>query len=192
MKHKLKYPNLTLFGISVLMAVLFSWFGVFGALFTSIGSLGYVGAFIVGLLFPATFTAPLATAALFYLGASYDPTSTIILATLGAIFGDLIIFTFVKDHTLVEIKEIRAAYKASHQSHDHYRRHEALIKLFQQKPFHALALFIGGLAILSPLPDELGVAIFASYGVHLKRFIPLSAALNGAGIAVIVLLGTGS
>ena len=113
MKHRFKYPDLTLFGISVLAAVLFSWLGVFDTLFAGIGSLDYVGALIAGFLFPITFTTSFATAALFYLGANHDPTSTIMLATLGAVFGDLTIFTFIKDHTLAEIKPIELTTRAT-------------------------------------------------------------------------------
>lgn len=189
MKLRIKYPNLTLFFVSVVLAVILSIMGVFDTLFADLGSLGYVGAFIAGLLFPITFTAPIATAALLYIGAHFDLVSSTLLATFGALIGDLVIFTFVKDRTLTEIEEIRSEYRIAHRTHDHYRRHKALRDLFHSKPFHALGLFLGGVLILSPFPDELGVAILASYKVDVKKFVPLSFLLNGVGILLILLIG---
>ena len=189
MKLRIKYPNITLFISSVTLAIILYYFGVFDMLFADLGSFGYVGAFIAGLLFPITFTAPIATVALFYIGGHYDVTTSAILATFGALVGDLVIFTFIKDGTLSEVHEIRKQYIKDHREHDHYKRHTALLELFHSKPFHALALFIGGLLILSPFPDELGVAILASYKVDIKKFIPLSFILNGIGILIILLMG---
>ena len=189
MKLKIKYPNLTLFFISVILAIALSLMGVFDMLFANLGSLGYVGAFIAGLLFPITFTAPVATAALFYIGAHYDLVSSALLAAFGALIGDLIIFTFIKDKTLSEIEDIRSEYRIAHRTHDHYRRHKALLDLFHNKSFHALALFLGGVLILSPFPDELGVAILASYKIDIKKFVPLSFLLNGIGVLIVLLLG---
>jgi hypothetical protein len=189
MKFRIKYPNITLFILSIALAIVLHLTGVFEILFSDLGSFGYVGAFIAGLLFPITFTAPIATAALFYIGGNYDILSSALLATFGALVGDLVIFTFIKDRTLSEIHEIRKQYRIEHRNHDHHRRHKALVDLFQSKPFHAIALFLGGLLIISPFPDELGVAILASYKVGIKKFIPLSFILNGLGILIILLMG---
>ncbi|MEX2054170.1 MAG: hypothetical protein WD883_01355 [Candidatus Colwellbacteria bacterium] len=189
MKLKIKYPNLTLLGISILVGALLAYFGVFDRLLGNLGALGYVGAFVAGLLFPITFTAPIASFAFFYLGAHYHVGAVTLLGAAGALVGDLVIFTFVKDRTLAEIEEIRSTHRINHRTHDHYRRHRALVELFKTKPFHALALFIGGLMILSPLPDELGIAILASYKVSIKNFIPLSLMLNAIGIYLLVMAG---
>ncbi|MBU2101297.1 hypothetical protein KKH05_01085 [Patescibacteria group bacterium] len=186
---KLKYPNLTFFVFSVLLALVLAWFGVLDRVFVEFGDLGYAGALLAGLLLPITFTAPIATVTLFYLGGHYEVVPLVLLATFGALIGDLIIFTFVKDRTLAEIESIRAEYRADHRKHDHYKRHKALLDLFRSKPFHALALFVGALLIASPFPDELGVAIFASYRLNIHKFIPLSLFLNGIGIWLIILAG---
>jgi len=186
---RIKYPNLTLLAISIIIGSLLAYFGVFDRLFGGLGALGYVGALFVGMLFPITFTAPIATFALFYLGEHFHVGAVTIIAAVGALFGDLAIFTFVRDRTLKEVEEIRSEYRIEHRTHDHYRRHKALVQLFHSKPFHALSLFIGGLVILSPIPDELGIAILASYKVHMKKFIPISLALNAVGIWLIVMAG---
>ncbi|MDP3953204.1 MAG: hypothetical protein Q8P99_00035 [bacterium] len=189
MKLLPKYPNLTLFGFSILVGVSLAYFGVFDELFGSLGALGYVGALVAGILLPITFTAPIATITLFYLGGHYDVGTVTLLGAVGALIGDLGIFIFVKDGTMAEIEGIRSEYRINHRTHGHYRRHRALVDLFKSKPFHALSLFIGGLLILSPFPDELGIAIFASYKVNIKKFIPLSLTLNTIGVWLVVMAG---
>lgn len=191
MRFRIKYPNITILTLSIVVAVVLFNSGVLDNIFGSLGSFGYVGALIAGILLPITFTSPIATVALLELAQLYDPLTTAILALVGALIGDLGIYTFVKDGTLSEIEKIRTEYRVAHRTHDHYRRHLALVELFKTKPFHALAVFIGGLMILLPVfPDELGVGILASYRVNIKYFIPVSLVLNGIGIWIIVYAGS--
>ncbi|MCR4261262.1 MAG: hypothetical protein NUV96_02960, partial [Candidatus Colwellbacteria bacterium] len=149
----------------------------------------YLGAFIAGVLFPITFTSPIAAFAFFYLGEHYNLLAVTGLGALGAVLGDLIIFTFIKDGTLAEIEKIREQHKIAHPIFGHRERHKELAKLFHSKPFHALALFIGGILILLPGPDEFGIAIFASYKLNMKKFIPISLALNTISILLVTLAG---
>ena len=87
------------------------------------------------------------------------------------------------------IREIREEHRIAHPIHGHKKRHEALVTLFHTKPFHALAMFIGGLFILLPGPDEVGIAIFSSYKMNSKKFILLSLALNAASVWIVMLAG---
>ncbi len=189
MKLRIKYPNLTLLAASTLFAIVLTYFNAFEKFFESLGSFGYLGAFIAGILFPITFTSPIAVFAFFYLGQHYHLLSVVGLGAIGAVLGDLIIFTFIKGGTIAEIEEIRREHRIAHPVHGHRKRHEALVKLFRSKPFHALALFIGGLLILMPGPDEFGIAILALYKMDTKKFIPLSLILNTGSILLVTLVG---
>ena len=173
-----------------MFAIGLTYFNVFDTFFSYLGNFGYLGAFIAGILFPITFTSPIAVFAFFYLGSHYNLLIVTGLGAIGALLGDLIIFTFIKDGTIAEIEEIRREHRIAHPIHGHLKRHEALVRLFHSKPFHALALFIGGILILLPGPDEFGIAIFASYNVDMKKFIPLSLALNTASIWLVTLAGS--
>ena len=153
------------------------------------GNFGYLGAFIAGILFPITFTSPNAAFAFFYLGGHYNIFLVTGIGALGAVLGDLIIFTFVKDGIIMEIEKIREEHKVAHPIHGHLKRHEAFVKLFHSRPFHALALFVGGLLILLPGPDEFGIAILASYKFNMKKFVPISLILNTASIYLVTLAG---
>ncbi len=60
----------------------------------SIGSLGYLGAFITGIFFVSTFTVVPAAVVLFNLADHLHPLEVALLAGLGAMAGDYIIFRF--------------------------------------------------------------------------------------------------
>ncbi|MCR4260875.1 MAG: hypothetical protein NUV96_00815, partial [Candidatus Colwellbacteria bacterium] len=72
MRLRIKYPNLTLLGLSVVVAIVLTRFDVFDRTFGVLGDFGYLGAFIAGVLFPITFTSPIAAFAFFYLGEHYN------------------------------------------------------------------------------------------------------------------------
>src|SRR3989338_893590 len=189
MKLRIKYPNLTLLGASVVVAIALTHFNVFDKTFGALGDFGYLGAFVAGILFPITFTSPIAAFAFFYLGEHYNLLAVTGLGTIGAVLGDLIIFTFMKDGTIAEIEKIREQHKIAHPIYGHRERHKALVKLFHSRPFHSLSLFVGAVLILLPGPDEFGIAIFASYKLKMKKFIPVSLALNTISILLVTLAG---
>ena len=68
MKLRIKYPNLTMLGASVLFSIALTYIDFFDKFFGAMGNFGYLGAFIAGILFPITFTSPIAAFAFFYLG----------------------------------------------------------------------------------------------------------------------------
>ena len=189
MKFRIKYPNITLLGLSIVAVVLMARLGVIDEAFGHLGKFQYIGALLAGILFPITFTSPIAVAALYYMGEHYGLGSTVIFGAIGAAIGDFIIFNFIEGATLKEIEEIREEHRIAHPIHGHKKRHEALVTLFHTKPFHALAMFIGGLFILLPGPDEVGIAIFSSYKMNSKKFILLSLALNAASVWIVMLAG---
>ena len=189
MKFRIKYPNLTLLGLSIFISAGLVHVGVMDKVLGHLENLQYVGAFIAGVLFPITFTSPVAVTALYYMGAHYGIMSTVILGAIGAVVVDFIIFNFLKDKTIKEIEQIRTEHRIAHPIHGHKKRHEALVTLFHTKPFHALAMFIGGVFILLPGPDEIGIAILSSYKMNSKKFILLSLVLNTASVWVVILAG---
>ena len=182
---KLKYPNLTFFGLSILAAVVLVWLGFFEKFFSGLGELGYFGAFIAGAIMPFTFAAPMATVSFFYLGEFYNPVGVALWGGLGAVVADLLIFSFFKGGIFKELEEIWQ----EHSRHNHPWRHAFLVGLFHTKLFHFISLFTAGLLILSPFPDEIGIAVFAYYKLPLKKLVPLSFLMNSIGIWIIVGVG---
>ncbi|OGY58493.1 MAG: hypothetical protein A3H06_02195 [Candidatus Colwellbacteria bacterium RIFCSPLOWO2_12_FULL_44_13] len=179
----MKYPNLLLFTIAVFIAVFLAWSGILEFLAGALGTLGYLGALFVGMLFAFSFTAPLAAVTFYFLGEFHNPFLIALLGGVGAAFGDFAIFGFLKNRLFTELEELW-------ERHNHAFRKDFVTHLFHTRLFHGLGLFLAGVLILSPLPDELGVAIFAYYNLKPQQLLPLSAALNGLGIFFIAAFGS--
>lgn len=144
---------------------------------TKIGSLGYFGAFLAGIFFVSTFTVAPSAIVLFYLASQMNLWLIALSAGLGAVFGDFLIFSFLKDGVFEEIKPV-------------FRRvtGERLQKLFETPHFGRLSMVLGAIIIASPLPDETGLALLGLSKIKRWQFFLLSFVLNTVGIFIIILL----
>lgn len=170
---RIKYPNIILFVLSATIAVILSWVGVFEYL-AHIGDLGYVGAFVAGLLWPFTFVTPLATAGFFYLGQANNIWGVIALGSIGAFFSDLFIWRFFKGGIFDEFEKIWEIYENHHRRRFTQKHKLHLIQLFHSRPFHFINLFLGVTVLFSPLPDEIGLEMLAYYKLGPGKFVLLS------------------
>lgn len=171
-----KYKNSVLALLSVALAVfLYSYEPLHQYLF-KLSSLGYIGAFLSGILFVWTFTAATGALMLLILAETLSPIEIGLIAGLGAITGDLFIFRFVKDGLAGEINDIY--------NHIDHKKH--LKKLFHSKYFSWTLPVIGAIIIASPLPDELGVSLISISKMSTFKFVILSYFLNSIGIFLII------
>lgn len=139
---------------------------------------GYLGIFISGILYVFSFTAPIATALILIFSTNKNIIFLGLIAGVGSLVGDFLIFHFIRISFADEIKE--------------FSQHKVSIftlnkipKLYQKY----LAYALGSIFIATPLPDEIGVTILASSKeVKLKHFGIISYVLNTAGIFLIILL----
>ena len=187
---RIKYPNITLFIASLVLAFVLSKAGVFEAL-EGLGGLGYLGVFVSGLIFPFTFAAPLAAASFFYLGQAINLWTLIAIGSAGALVSDLLISRFFKGGIFTEMEDIWKKYESyekrrHHFSHVH-RPH--LIQLFHTRPFHFLSLFLAILVLFSPLPDEIGMEMLAYHHLKRRRLIFLSLVSSAVAIWLAVNAG---
>jgi uncharacterized membrane protein YdjX (TVP38/TMEM64 family) len=174
--HKWKYKNITLAFIGVGLAVLLSQFEWFHAFLIHLGSFGYMGAFFAGMLFVSTFTVATSALVLLTLAETLSPIEIGLIAGLGAVVGDIIIFHLIKDTLSHELEEIfRNFDKKKHLKH-----------LFHTKYFNWMLPVFGAIIIASPLPDELGVSLMGLSKMNTLKFILLSYVLNSIGIFLIV------
>lgn len=175
-----KYKNITILIISILFA-LFLWrFEAFHEFILGLGNLGYLGAFLAGILFVWIFSMPTALLILLTLSQSgvLSPIEIGLIAGLGAVVGDLIIFKFVRDGLSGEIEEIYTKYGGKH-----------LSNIIRSRYFHWTLPIIGAVVIASPLPDEIGVSLLGISKMKTFNFIILSFTLNSLGIYIVVILG---
>lgn len=174
--RKLKYKNLTILFLSIVFALILSGFEGFHSFLLSLGSLGYIGAFMAGMLFVSTFTVTTGAVILFVLAEKLSPVEIGIIAGLGAVLGDFAIFKFVKDGLAEEVREVYE--KIDHNNH--------VLKLLHTNYFSWLFPVFGAIVIASPLPDEIGVSLMGISKMKTYQFFILSFVLNAIGIFVVV------
>ena len=176
---KLKYPKLLLLLITFVLAhIIFSGRN-FQPLNDVLSSLGYFGTFLAGILFVYGFTAAPATAILLIIAKEQNIILAGLIAGLGALAGDLLIFRFIRHSFADETGEL------SKEKSLNYINNK-IPKTLKKYSILTLAGFI----IASPLPDEIGVSLLAvATTVSTKVFSVISYILNTAGIFVILLMG---
>ncbi len=139
---------------------------------------GYLGIFISGILYVFSFTAPIATALILIFSTNKSIIILSLIAGIGSLVGDIVIFHFIRVSFGDEIKEL-----------SNHKFSLFTLGKIPQRYRKYLAYIIGAFFIATPLPDEIGVTILASSKeVKLKYFGIISYILNTAGIFLIILL----
>ena len=170
-----RYKNLTILGLGLGLAVFLYRFEAFHTALLSLGSWGYGGAFLAGLLFVSSFTVATGAVILMVLAEKLVLLEVALLAGLGAVLGDLLIFRFVKDDLIDEVKPIFVRFGGKH-----------LLALLHTHYFSWFLPILGAVIIASPLPDELGVTLIGVSKMSTISFLMLSFALNSIGIFLVI------
>lgn len=160
--------------LSVFTAIILAKTGALESIITSTQEVRFIGSFIAGILFVSVFTVAPATVALGEIAQSNSVIAVAIVGGLGALVGDLIIFSFVRTKVSEDFSYLIKISKS-----------EKLISVFKLKLFRWMIPFVGALIIASPLPDEIGVTMMGLSKLKTAFFIPLSFVLNSAGILII-------
>lgn len=171
-----RYKNLALLFLSIIFAFFLSRIEVFHTFLLSLGSFGYFGAFVAGILFVSTFTVATGAVILLTLAETLSPLEIGIIAGLGAVSGDFTIFRFVKDNLTNELTGV----------YNHFDSKHHLIKLLHSRYFSWTLPVIGAIIIASPFPDELGVSLLGIAKMKTYQFLIVSFLLNAIGIFLVV------
>ena len=174
--HTWKYKNLTIVFFSFVFALLLSRVELFHTFLLHLGGYGFVGAFIAGMLFVSMFTVATSALILLTLAEVLSPLEIGLIAGLGAVAGDMIIFHYVKDNVSKEMKDI----------YHQFDKKKHMQKLFHSKYFTWMLPVIGAVIIASPFPDELGISLIGLSNVRIARFTIISYILNSIGIFLVV------
>lgn len=177
-KDEYKYPNLSLFFTILFFTYIFSREGVLQQWVSGIENLGYFGVFLTGIFFISTFTVTPATAILFLMLDRFSIPEIALIAGIGSVVGDFIIFRFIKDDLVDELKDVFKKVGGDSMIRLHWVAHT--------RYFGWLGPVIGALIIASPLPDELGVGLLGIYKMDNKKFLLLSWILNTIGIFMLL------
>lgn len=176
MWRKWKFKNLTFFIISILVAFFVSQSDEFYYFLHHIGQFEYLGAFIGGILYVSTFTVATGAVILIFLSDIIPTWQLVLVAALGSVFGDMVIFKFIKDKLSNELELV----------YDQIDSHQHIAKLMHTKYFSWTMPVIGGLIIASPFPDELGVSLMGISKMSTVRFFIITFILDLLGIFLLV------
>lgn len=173
--HHYKYKNLFLLFVGIFLALLLSLNQDFHSFLLRLGGLGYIGAFLAGILFVSMFTVATGGLILFILAQSLHPLEIAILAGIGGVVGDFIIFRFIKDDLIAEITPIYEGIGGNH-----------LTKILHTKYFSWTLPVIGAILIASPLPDEVGVSLMGIAKMKTYQFLIIAFVLDAIGVFLVV------
>ncbi len=179
-KRKIRYPKLSLFIISVILVyILFSGL-VDTPLHNTLVFMGYFGTFLAGLLYPYSLTSAAGTGILLILAKEQNLLLAGVIAGIGALISDVIIFLFVKHGFSDEVQKLSK------------EKVVRTINLWIPDSIrvYLLATFACFL-IASPLPTEIGIMLMASINsLSAKKFVIMVYVLHASAIFVILLIGS--
>lgn len=168
------YPHLSFIALSyILVAIFFSFFGpdFFHRL---VEPFGIGGIFIAGMMYSYSLTTSLGALLLpAFLATSSIPLIAVV-GGLGGTFADLTIFKTIRGNLKKEIKRIGNTKLMKSAMHFHIVRYAWFRDLF------------GILLIMSPLPDEIGIAVMATTRMKESTFRLISLIGNIVGIYILL------
>jgi hypothetical protein len=183
MFHPHQYKH-TLFLVgSIILACILFFSGYLHVITHTIAGYGYVTAFLAGMLFTISFTSAIASFVFIELGNTASPILFAIVGGFGAMVSDLLLYRFLKTSLLEEWKLIMA-------SRISIQRRAQMERITKNRVFIWTVPFIASALIASPVPDEVGVALFSVINFHPKYFSLISFLANMGGIFVLLTIGS--
>ncbi len=164
--------------ISVFFAIGIVRFGVIQNIVSSVDELKIIGSFIAGFFFTSAFTIAPAAIALVEISKTTSPLLVALWGALGSLVGDLVIFLFIRDRFADDILEALHTLK----------NEKKITHFFKRGFFRWLSPLLAALIIMSPLPDELAIALMGISKVRMSLFIPICFVMSFFGILIIALL----
>ncbi len=178
-RGKIKYPKLSLFIISVIL-VYFLFSGLaYKPLHDALVFMGYFGTFLAGLLYPYALTSAAGTGILLILAKEQNLLLAGVIAGIGALISDIILFLFVKHGFSDEVHKLSK---------------ETVVQTVNKwipdsVRVYLLAIF-AGMLIASPLPTEIGIMLMTSIkNMSVKKFVIIVYILHASAIFIILLIG---
>lgn len=170
-----KYKNLLLTFFGIIFAIILSRYEPFHLFLLNLKDYGYIGAFFAGMLFVSTFTFATGAIILLVFAEALNPIELALIAGLGGVAGDFLIFRYIKNDLT---KEIELIYKNIGGNH--------LSKVLHTKYFSWTLPVIGALIIASPVPDEIGVSLMGLSKMSIYKFLLIAFVLDFIGVFLIV------
>lgn len=135
---------------------------------------------IAGAFFTSVVTTAPAIAVLGELSLETNLLGVALVGAFGAVLGDLVIFSFVRNRVSRDLAFMLRAPRAMRVRH-----------VFKHRHFRRVLPIVGALIIASPLPDELGLTLLGLSKANIRYFFLISYTMNALGIALIGLAARG-
>jgi hypothetical protein len=177
-KKRLRYDAFFI-SLSVGVAFILVWSDLPNSLLVYAGGIKYIESFIAGVLFTSVFTTAPAIVILGEIAQHSTPLSVAVFGGLGALFGDLILFRFIKDRVSEDLLALIGQDNRGKVYH-----------IAERRIFRWFSPLIAAFIIASPLPDELGIMFLGLARTKTFVFILFSFAANFLGILVIAGIAT--
>ncbi len=132
--------------------------------------------FFSGIFFTSAFTIAPSSAVIGVLTLKTSPLLIAFFGAIGAVLGDLIIFTFIRDRFADDIIHLVGPNK------------KKFLHAIHLRLFRWIIPFVGAIIIASPLPDELGLFLLGISKTKTKLLIPISFVMNFVGILLVSLV----
>lgn len=170
-----KYKNTIVFIFSLFIAYLFSKFEGFHGFILAFGDLGYLGVFLLGILYDFTFSAAASVVLLLVFAEKLVLWKILLIATCGSVLGDIFLFRYFKNSLILEIKHLANQFGWLDKIHDTEKKS---VKMFLK--------FLGIIIIMTPLPDELGIGLLSISNISFPQLTIISFILNLIGLFLIL------
>jgi len=179
---KFKYPKLLLFVLCIILSYFLFTNSVLDNYLWHLGNWSYLGVFFAGILFSFGFTSPF-SAGLLLVMKPENIFLAAIIGGLGSLFGDMVIFKFVKVSFEKEFAKLRK------------ERPFLFIKsttkrMIKPKIWSYFMFVLAGFFFASPyIPDEAAVTLLAGLSsMSLKKIALISFVCNTLGILFLLML----
>ena len=170
-----KYKGLTLIFISILLTIFLSKYNFLNEGLFNLRNTPFLGSFIAGILYVSASTAALGILMLSDLAKTLHPIEIAIIAGLGGVVADFVLFRFFKGDLISEITPIYNKLGGKH-----------LTRLMYHKYFRWSLPIVGAIIIASPFPDEIGISLMGLSKIKSYQFVLLSLVLDIGGVFLLV------
>ncbi len=155
----LKHQNTVLLLISFIFTYYLVKTGLVGTIVEFLGHFGYLSALVLGFLFSFGFTVTPASATLFFLAKQINPLTMALVAAIGAGVSNLMIYLYVKNNLLEEVR-----YILSEELKLEFSKFEITLtqQVFKKKWLKFFVPALAGTLTAAPIPTELMTAILWS------------------------------
>lgn len=176
-RNKKALHDLVLVLLSVGCAVLLFRHDAIGILPNDTPLLTYVWSVIAGIFFTSIITIAPASVMLAELAPHGNMIGIALCGALGAMVGDILILSFLKDHVAQDVKHYIS-----------FPRKERFRRIMKHRFTRVVLALLGAIVIASPLPDELGLAMMGLTRMSMVVLAPIAFVMNFVGVYGIVWL----